>query len=92
MIYNIIGLLASNNLQGAIEFLHRFLKELIHYGIKQDGSITAYSYHNLGVLYLLAKRADVAQKYFFDALNIQMRHVQGPSIEKLVSKYCCSQR
>jgi len=91
VIYNVLGLLASNNLQGAIDFLHRFLKELIQYGINHDDAITGYSYHNLGVLYFLAKRADVAQQYFIDALNIQMRHIQEPDIQTLVSVQVLSQ-
>ena len=84
VIFNVLSLLSSNNLQGAIDFLHRFLKELGHYGIKPQDQITAYSYHNLGVLYLLARRADLAQTYFFDSLNIQTRCNKGPSEEKLV--------
>jgi hypothetical protein len=83
--FSILGLLSSNNLQGAIDFLHRFLKELGQYGISPQDQITAFMYHNLGVLYLLARRADLSQKYFFDSLNIQMVLVKGPSKEKLVS-------
>ena len=64
--------------------MQRFLKELVQYGISQDDSVSAYTYHNLGVLYLLARRADIAQKYFVDALNIQMRNIKGPDKEKLV--------
>ena len=65
--------------------MHRFLKELEQYGVNQDDAITGYSYHNLGILYILAKRADIAFRYFADSFSIQMHHNQEPNIEKIVS-------